>query len=379
MEAPRFKEVRRAYGFDEVAIVPGSFTINPDQTSTHFSIDGMTMSMPILAAAMDAIVSPSFAAKFDDLGGMAVMNLEGVHTRYEDSDAMLEEIVEAPKEEATNVLQRVYTAPIQEHLIGERVEEIKSSGAKCAVSVTPASTKRLAPLAVEAGADTIVVQSTVTTARHVSKSKRGLVFSDLLEMVDVPVIVGNCVTFEVALELMETGIHGVLVGVGPGAACTTREVTGVGVPQVTATIECAAARDEYHRRTGRYVPIITDGGIRTGGDLCKAFACGADAVMIGSPLAQSEEAPGKGYNWGMASPHPALPRGVRVDVGVKGSLKEILYGPTSKPDGTQNLMGALEVCMGMVGAFDIRGMHSADVVLAPSIKTEGKHHQIEMY
>ncbi len=379
MEAPRFKEVRRAYGFDEVAIAPGAFTINPDQTSTQFSIDGMTMPMPILAAAMDAIVSPSFAAKFDDLGGMAVMNLEGVHTRYEDSDAMLEEIVEAPREEATNVLQRVYTAPIQEHLIGERVEEIKSSGAKCAVSVTPASTKRLAPLAVEAGADTIVVQSTVTTARHVSKSKRGLVFSDLLEMINVPVIVGNCVTFEVALELMETGIHGVLVGVGPGAACTTREVTGVGVPQVTATIECSAARDEYYRRTGRYVPIITDGGIRTGGDLCKAFACGADAVMIGTPLAQSEEAPGKGYNWGMASPHPALPRGVRVEVGVEGSLKEILYGPTSKPDGTQNLVGALEVCMGMVGAFNIRDMHSADIVLAPSIKTEGKHLQIEMY
>ena len=364
---------------DEVAIAPGAFTINPDQTNTQFSIDGMTMSMPILAAAMDAIVSPSFAAKFDDLGGMAVMNLEGVHTRYEDSDAMLEEIVEAPREEVTNVLQRVYTAPIQEHLIGERVEEIKSSGAKCAVSVTPASTKRLAPAAVEAGADTVVVQSTVTTARHVSKSKRGLVFSDLLEMVNVPVIVGNCVTFEVALELMETGIHGVLVGVGPGAACTTREVTGVGVPQVTATIECSAARDEYHRRTGRYVPIITDGGIRTGGDLCKAFACGADAVMIGTPLAQSEEAPGKGYNWGMASPHPALPRGVRVDVGVEGSLKEILYGPTSKPDGTQNLVGALEVCMGMVGAFNIRDMHSADLVLAPSIKTEGKHHQIGMY
>ncbi len=379
MEAPRFKEVRRAYGFDEVAIAPGSFTINPDQTNTQFSIDGMTMSMPVLAAAMDAIVSPSFAAKFDELGGMAVMNLEGVHTRYEDSDAMLEEIVEAPKEEATNVLQRVYTAPIQEHLIGTRVEEIKSSGAKCAVSVTPASTKRLAPAAVEAGADTIVVQSTVTTARHISKSKRGLVFSDLLEMVNVPVIVGNCVTFEVALELMETGIHGVLVGVGPGAACTTREVTGVGVPQVTATIECSAARDEYHRRTGRYVPIITDGGIRTGGDLCKAFACGADAVMIGTPLAQSEEAPGKGYNWGMASPHPALPRGVRVDVGVEGTLKEILYGPTSKPDGTQNLVGALEVCMGMVGAFNIRDMHSADIVLAPSIKTEGKHHQIGMY
>ncbi len=379
MEAPRFKEIRRAYGFDEVAIAPGSFTINPDQTSTQFSIDGMTMSMPILAAAMDAIVSPSFAAKFDDLGGLAVMNLEGVHTRYEDSDTMLKEIVGAPREEATNVLQRVYTAPIKEHLIGERVEEIKSSGAKCAVSVTPASTKRLAPVAVEAGADAIVVQSTVTTARHVSKSKRGLVFSDLLEMINVPVLVGNCVSYDVALELMETGIHGVLVGVGPGAACTTREVTGVGVPQVTATIECSAARDEYQRRTGRYVPIITDGGIRTGGDMCKAFACGADAVMIGTPLAQSEEAPGKGYNWGMASPHPALPRGVRVEVGVKGSLKEILYGPTSKPDGTQNLMGALEVCMGMVGAFDIRDMHSADVIVAPSIKTEGKHHQIGLY
>ena len=379
MEAPRFKEIRRAYGFDEVAIAPGSFTINPDQTSTQFSIDGMTMSMPILAAAMDAIVSPSFAAKFDDLGGLAVMNLEGVHTRYENSDTMLKEIVDAPREEATNVLQRVYTAPIKEHLIGERVEEIKSSGAKCAVSVTPASTKRLAPVAVEAGADAIVVQSTVTTARHVSKSKRGLVFSDLLEMINVPVLVGNCVSYDVALELMETGIHGVLVGVGPGAACTTREVTGVGVPQVTATIECSAARDEYHRRTGRYVPIITDGGIRTGGDMCKAFACGADAVMIGTPLAQSEEAPGKGYNWGMASPHPALPRGVRVEVGVKGSLKEILYGPTSKPDGTQNLMGALEVCMGMVGAFDIRDMHSADVIVAPSIKTEGKHHQIGLH
>jgi IMP dehydrogenase len=377
MEAPRFKEVRRAYGFDEVAIAPGSFTINPDQTSTHFSIDGMTMSMPILAAAMDAIVSPSFAAKFDDLGGMAVMNLEGVHTRYEDSVTMLQEIVEAPKEEATNVLQRVYTAPIQEHLIGERVEEIKSSGAKCAVSVTPASTKRLAPLAVEAGADTIVVQSTVTTARHVSKSKRGLVFSDLLEMINVPVLVGNCVSFEVALELMETGIHGVLVGVGPGAACTTREVTGVGIPQVTATMDTAAARDEYYDRTGKYVPIITDGGIRTGGDLCKAMASGADAVMIGTPLAQAEEAPGRGYNWGMANPDPNLPRGTRVKVGVKGTLEQILFGPSSVVDGTQNLVGALNICLGMVGAENIREMHEvAEVVVAPSIKTEGKHYQL---
>ena len=201
-------------------------------------------------------------------------------------------------------------------------------------------------------------------------------FPELLEMLNVPVIVGNCVGYDVALELMETGIHGVLVGVGPGAACTTREVTGVGVPQVSATIDCAAARDEFYDRTGRYVPIITDGGIRTGGDLCKAFACGADAVMLGTPLAQSEEAPGKGYNWGMANPHPALPRGTRVKVGINGSLEEILYGPTSVTDGTQNLMGALQVCMGMIGAQTIQEMHEAEVVVAPSIKTEGKHYQL---
>jgi IMP dehydrogenase len=256
------------------------------------------------------------------------------------------------------------------------VEQIKSSGAKCAVSVTPASTKRLGRIAVDAGADVLVVQSTVTTARHFSKSVRGLVFSELLEMIDVPVLVGNCVTYEAALELMETGINGVLVGVGPGAACTTREVTAVGVPQVTATLDCAAAREEHFRRTGKYVPIITDGGIRTSGDLCKAFACGADAVMIGTPLAQAEEAPGKGYNWGMASPHPALPRGTRVEVGVKGPLERILFGPTSRHDGTENLIGALQVCMGMVGASDIRGMHKADMVIAPSVKTEGKHYQL---
>ena len=256
------------------------------------------------------------------------------------------------------------------------MEEIKKNGAKCAVSVTPASTKRLAPMAAEAGADMVVVQSTVTTARHVSKSERGLKFPELLEMVDVPVLVGNCVSFDVALELMETGIHGVLVGVGPGAACTTREVTGVGVPQVTATLDCAAARQEYFDRTGRYVPIITDGGIRTGGDLCKAFACGADAVMLGTPLAQSEEAPGMGYNWGMANPHAALPRGTRVRVGVKGSLEQILFGSTSLTDGTQNLIGALRICMGMVGASTIQEMHAAEVVMAPSIKTEGKHYQL---
>ena len=375
MEVPQFKEFRRAYGFDEISIVPGTVTVNPEMSQTDFSLDGITLSIPVLAAAMDAIVSPDFAVLMSELGGLAVMNLEGIQTRYEDPQEALVGIAETPQEEVTALLQKLYSAPIREDLMGVRVHEMKRNGAKCAVSVTPANTKRLAPLAAEAGADIIVVQSTVTTARHISKSARGLRFPELLEMVNVPVLVGNCVSYDVALELMETGIHGVLVGVGPGAACTTREVTGVGVPQVTATLDCAAAREEYYRRSGRYVPIITDGGIRTGGDLCKTFACGADAVMLGTPLAQAEEAPGMGYNWGMANPDPALPRGTRVKVGVTGTLDQILNGPTSLTDGTQNLIGALRVCMGMTGAVTIRDMHRAEVVIAPSIKTEGKHHQ----
>ena len=377
MGLPRLRELRRVYGFDEVAIAPGSVTINPELTSADFSVDGIALSAPVLGGAMDAVSSPRFAGELDRLGGMAVTNMEGVHSRYEDPQAVIEEIVETPQTKVTALLQRVYSAPIRENLIGERVEEIKSGGAKCAVSFTPSRTKHLAPLAAEAGADVIVVQSTVTTARHISRSERGLRFPELLELVNVPVIVGNCVSYDVALELMETGIHGVLVGVGPGAACTTREVTGVGVPQVTATMDAAAARDEYYERSGKYVPIITDGGIRTGGDLCKAIASGADAVMIGTPLAQAEEAPGKGYNWGMANPDPNLPRGARVKVGVKGTLEQILFGPTSVVDGTQNLIGALNICLGMVGAENIREMHEvAEVVVAPSIKTEGKHYQL---
>ena len=378
MAIPRVREIRRVYGFDEVAIVPGEFTVNPELTATDFAVDGMTLKTPVLASAMDAVVSPKFAGKMSALGGLGVMNLEGVQARYDDPDEVLNQIVTTPQDEVTGLLQKLYTAPIRDNLVGERMQEIKNNGAACAVSVTPASAKRLAPVAAEAGADMIVVQSTVTTARHISNSARGLRFPELLEEVDVPVVVGNCVSYSVALELMQTGIHGVLVGVGPGAACTTREVTGVGVPQVSATLDCAAARDDHYERSGRYVPIITDGGIRTGGDLCKAFACGADAVMLGTPLAQSQEAPGKGYNWGMANPHPALPRGTRVKVGINGSLEEILFGPTSVTDGTQNLMGALQVCMGMVGAQTIQQMHDAEVVVAPSIKTEGKHYQLGM-
>ncbi len=378
MAIPRVREIRRVYGFDEVAIVPGEFTVNPELAATDFAVDGMTLKTPVLASAMDAVVSPKFAGKMSALGGLGVMNLEGVQARYDDPDEILNQIVTTPQDEVTGLLQKLYTAPIRDNLVGERMQEIKNNGAACAVSVTPASAKRLAPVAAEAGADMIVVQSTVTTARHISNSARGLRFPELLEEVDVPVVVGNCVSYSVALELMQTGIHGVLVGVGPGAACTTREVTGVGVPQVSATLDCAAARDDHYEQSGRYVPIITDGGIRTGGDLCKAFACGADAVMLGTPLAQSQEAPGKGYNWGMANPHPALPRGTRVKVGINGSLEEILFGPTSVTDGTQNLMGALQVCMGMVGAQTIQEMHAAEVVVAPSIKTEGKHYQLGM-
>ena len=376
MPAGKIKELTRAYGFDEVAIVPGDVTINPDQASTQFSLDGQTFNIPIIASAMDAIVSPQFAGHMEKAGGLAVMNLEGVQTRYDDPAEALGRVVAASDDEATSVLQDVYSQPIREELVGKRVGDVKKRGARCAVSLTPASTAQFAPIAADAGADLIFVQSTVTTARHISPRKRGLIFSELLETINVPVVVGNCVSYEVALELMDTGINGVLVGVGPGAACTTREVTGVGVPQVTATINVAAARDEYLRRSGRYVPIITDGGIRTGGDVCKALVSGADAVMIGTPLAQAQEASGGGYNWGMAGPHPALPRGTRVKVGVQGSLNQILFGPTSKTNGTQNLVGAVQICMGMVGAFNIRDMHSAEMVVAPSIKTEGKHFQM---
>ena len=371
-----FRELRRVYGFDEVAIAPGSVTVNPEMVNTEFSVGNVTTDIPVLGSAMDAVASPAFAGEMHRQGALSVMNLEGVQTRYDNPQESIEEIAAASRENVTAVMQRVYSEPIKESLIGERVEEIKKTGAYCAVSITPAFTKKFGPLAVEAGADMLVVQSTVTTARHSSTSTKGLQFPQLLEMVNVPVLVGNCVGYDVATEIMETGIHGLLVGVGPGAACTTREVTGVGVPQVTATMDCAQARDDYFNSSGRYVPIITDGGIRTGGELCKAIASGADAVMIGTPLAQSVEAPAKGYNWGMASPHPALPRGTRVEVGTKGTLEQLFFGPSSVSNGTQNLIGALKACMGMVGAMNVKEMHSAEIVIAPSIKTEGKHYQL---
>ena len=381
---PKFKEMERVYGFDDVAIVPGSVTINPDQTDIHLTVENpvvfiaseeLNFPMPILASAMDAVVNPATAIQFGKLGGLAVLNLEGIQTRYDNPDEILDEIAQAPENEVTSLLQKIYSAPIKENLIGERINTIKQGGVMCAASLTTANTKQLSPIAKEAGMDILVVQSTVTTARHISKSYKGLTFPELSQKMALPIIVGNCCTYSAALELARVGVAAILVGIGPGAACTTREVIGVGVPQITATLACAAARDTYFKEEGDYIPIITDGGIRTGGDLCKAFAAGADAVMIGSPLAQATEAPGRGYDWGMSHSHQSLPRGTRIKVSNRAPLEQILFGPTSVTNGTQNLVGALRTSMGVCGAKSIKEMHNSTMVIAPSIKTEGKYFQ----
>jgi len=372
MTDPHFKKLRQAYGFDDVAIVPGDVTINPEQTDLSLKFGSVTLDIPVLASAMDGVTDVKSAVAMSKLGGLGVLNLEGVQTRYEDPDKVLDEIACAPPQEVTALLQKLYTAPIRDELAAERVRQIKKAGAICAVSVAPANTKRLAPVVAEAGADILVVASTVTSARHVSKSTRGLIFEELCQSMDIPVIVGNCVSYNACLSLIRTGVAGVLIGVGPGAACTSRSVLGIGVPQITATIDCAAARDAYYEETGRYVPVITDGGFHRGGDICKAFAAGADGVMLGSIFAQAVGAPGRGYHWGMANPHPALPRGTRIKVGTTGTLEQILFGPTSVTDGSQNLVGALRNTMGLCGAANIAEIHQAEMVIAPAIVTEGK-------
>ena len=379
MSQPQFKEMRRAYGFDDVAIVPGGHhTINPDLVELCFKLEHLEFPLPFMAAAMDGVVDVKMAVEFSKLGGLAVLNLDGVQTRYDDPGPVLREIAEASKDEVTALMQKVYSAPVKSELVGERIQQIKEAGGVAAVSSTPMHAKKLAPVARDAGVDVFVVQSTVTSARHISRSEKGLIFDELVEkMGDIPVVVGNTVTFSATKELMETGIAGVLIGVGPGAACTSREVLGIGVPQVTATIDAAAARDTYYRETGRYVPIITDGGITHGGEMCKAFAAGADAVMLGSILAATEEAPGYGHHWGMANPHGELPRGTRVRVAIDTTLQQTLFGPTSRTDGRENLVGALRTAMGTCGARTIRDFQKTEMVVAPSIKTEGKVYQIE--
>ncbi|MPZ49375.1 MAG: GuaB3 family IMP dehydrogenase-related protein [Dehalococcoidia bacterium] len=370
------KTMRSAYGFDDVAIVPGAFTVNPELTNVSFSLGEFVFPIPIIAAALDAVTDPAFAGKIGRLGGLAVLNLEGIQTRYSDTGPIFEEIARAPKNKVTSILQKFYTQPIQLELIGKRVQQMKSEGITVAVSCTPANAKKFAPVAVEAGCDIFVVQSTVTTARHISTSLEGLRFEKFCSDLSIPVVVGNTVGYAATRELMEAGVAGILVGVGPGAICTSREVLGIGVPQVTATMDCAAARDAYYHDTGRYVPVITDGGIQKSGDLCKAIVAGADAVMLGSILAGTEEAPGRGNNWGMATPHAELPRGSRITIGVNSTLDRVLFGPTSRNDGGENLIGALRTAMGMCGARSIREFQEAELVIAPSIKTEGKSYQL---
>jgi len=376
MVKPNFRELRHAYGFDEVAIVPGDVTINPDQTDVSYTIGKHKFEIPIIASAMDGVTDPAFAVHMGKLGGLAVLNLEGVQTRYDNPNEVLAKIASASETEVTALMQKTYAQPIREELITARIKAIKAGGAVCAVAVAPANTKKFVKTIVDAGADILVVASTVTSARHISKSEHGLVFEELVKQVSIPVVVGNCVSYSACIGLMRTGVAAILVGVGPGAACTSREVLGIGVPQITATMDCAQARDDYFKQSKRYVPVITDGGFRKGGDVCKAMAAGADAVMIGSMFAQAEGAPGLGFHWGMANPHASLPRGTRIKVGTTGTLEQILFGPTSLTHGSQNLVGALRNCMGVCGAADISGFHKAEMVIAPSIVTEGKYYQM---
>lgn len=368
----RGRKARRAYGFDEIALVPGSVTINPNEVDASMQLGDRKYDIPIIAAAMDGVVDVKFAIAMGKLGGLAILNLEGVQTRYEDPTAVLQEILEAPSKTVTETLQKIYREPIKEKLIGQRVEEIAKGGVDPIVSSIPQRASKFGPVAQEAGAKFFVVQSTVSTVRHIATEYQTLDLKKFCSEMKIPVLIGNAVTYEVCLELLDTGASGLLIGVGPGAACTTRGVLGLGVPQVTATVDGAAARDFFYKRTGRYVPIITDGGMTTGGDICKAFACGADAVIVGSALARAYEAPGQGNHWGMATPHQNLPRGTRIHVGQTGTLEEIMVGPARLDDGSQNLVGALKTCMGSVGAPAVRDFHLTEIVIAPAIKTEGK-------
>lgn len=373
----RNRKARVTYGFDEIALVPGFKTVNPNEVDTTWRLPRrdqapLEFKIPILASAMDGVVDVNFAVEMSKLGALAVLNLEGVQTRYKNPEEVLHKVVEADKSEVTGLLQKIYTEPVQEDLIGARVREIKDKGGIAAVSSIPQKAERFGAIAQEAGADIFVVQSTVSTVEHLSTEYESLDLRNFCKRMRIPVIVGNTVTYDVTLAIMECGPAAVLIGVGPGAACTSRGVLGLGVPQVTATVDCAAARDAYFKKSSRYVPILTDGGMSKGGDVCKAFACGADAVMVGSAFAKAYEAPGKGYHWGMATPHANLPRGTRIKVGATGSLKQILFGPAEVDDGSQNLVGAITTCMGNVGACNIAEFQQTEIIIAPSIKTEGK-------
>jgi IMP dehydrogenase len=366
------KSGRRAYGFDDIAIVPSRRTRDPEDVDISWEIDAYSFDLPVMAAAMDGVTSPATAIEVGGLGGVGVLNLEGLWTRYDDPEPLFDEIAELPTDKATLRMQEIYAEPIKEELIGQRIREIKSAGVVSCASVTPQRTEQLAKAILAAELDLLVIQGTVVSAEHVSKTVEPLNLKRFIRELEVPVIVGGCASYQAALHLMRTGAVGILVGVGPGHACTTRAVLGLGVPQATAIADAAGARMRHLDETGVYVHVIADGGMRTGGDIAKAIACGADAVMIGSPLAAAYEAPGRGYHWGMATFHPPLPRGARVRVGQKGTLQEILVGPAHENDGTLNLFGALRMSMATCGYETVKEFQKAEVMVAPALQTEGK-------
>lgn len=372
----RGKTARRAYGIDEIALVPGVRTLDPSLADTHWNIGGIEREIPIIASAMDGVIDPRMAVLLSELGALGVLNLEGIQTRYEDPNPILDRIAAVGKSEFVGLMQELYAEPIKPELIQQRIIDIKAQGGIAAVSLTPVGAAKFGQTVAAAKADLLFVQATVVSTAHLSPdSTPFLDLGKFCQEMPIPVILGNCVTYEVSLSLMKAGAAAILVGIGPGAACTSRGVLGVGVPQATAVADCAAARDDYYAETGRYVPVIADGGIITGGDICKCMACGADAVMIGSPIARAKEAPGRGFHWGMATPSPVLPRGTRISVGTTGTIKEILTGPARLDDGTHNLLGALKTSMGTLGAKNIKEMQQVEVVIAPSLLTEGKVYQ----
>jgi IMP dehydrogenase len=375
IEIGRGKTARRAYGLDEIAIVPSRRTRDPEDVDISWSLGNLNLDLPCLASALDAAVDPTTAGIIGSLGGLAVLNLEGLQTRYEDPGPVFEEIASLPEHKATRVMQDIYAEPIKEELIFRRVQEIKDKGVIAAASLTPQRVERYHRAAIEAGLDVLVVQGTVVSAEHVSRSVEPLNLMEFVPSLNVPVIVGGCASYSTALHLMRTGAVGVLVGVGPGRICTTRGVIGVGVPQATAVADAAAARMRHYLETGEYVNVIADGGMRTGGEIAKAITCGADAVMLGSAFARAEEAPGRGYSWGMATFHPTLPRGTRISTRTTGSLEEILVGPARENDGTLNLMGALRTSMATTGYQNIKEFQKAEAMYAPSLATEGKTEQ----
>lgn len=366
------RKTRRVYGFDEIALVPSLVTVETDEVDTSTTIAGRKLGIPIIASAMDSVVDPDTAALMSGYGGLGVLNIQGVQTRYEDADAILDKIALASREEYVPLMQQIYLEEVKPELITKRIQQIKNKKGIAAVSVTPQKAMEYSKIAEKAGADILVVQATVVSTLHKTTMYKPLDLTELCSSVKIPVIVGNCVTYEVASKLMETGVSAVLVGIGPGAACTSRGVLGIGIPMATAIADCAGARDDHFKKTKKYVSIIADGGMVVGGDICKAIACGADAVMIGSPLAKSKEAPGRGFHWGMATPNAVLPRGTRIKVGTIGTLKEILLGPAKFDDGSENFIGALKTSMGTLGASNIKEMQKVDIVIAPSNNTEGK-------